>query len=696
MGLTVLNVAYPFAPVRPDAVGGAEQILGSLDRALVRAGHRSIVLACAGSKPAGVLVPMPAPRSIDASSRAAMEVVYKAAIEICARRFDVDVVHLHGVDFPAYLPECEAPILATLHLPPELYPRAIFEAPGAALTLCCVSSDQRARCPDGARRLELVENGIELERFAPRERKGRFAAALGRICPEKGYHLALDASAAASTPFLLAGRVFEYEAHRRYFEESIRPRLGPGRRFIGAIDPARRRALLARARCVVVPSVVEETSGLVVMEAMASGTPVVARRAGALPSLVDHGRTGFVVDDVEGMAEAIVASADLDPRACFDEAEARFSAERMHAGYLALYERLRAERRARTTRPIRGDAPTSGDAITTDELVGLDAAEALREVWGELWERSDALPFQRPEWVLAATRCLEPDAEVRVVLARRGTELVGLAPLALERDATGRPFARLLGGDVSDYLDVIVDRRCGREAATALLEHLRASPELGAFTLERLHARSALLDATWPRGSRLDEGDVCPAIRLPGRGGAFADAVPARLVKRVARARRRVHREGRFEVVEAGGDDLHGMLEGLYRLHAARWRVRGEGGVLADGAVRGLHAAALRDLHALGLARLLELRLDDRPVASVLAFMRGRRWLSYIGGFDPSLAALSPGHLAIAELIDRAIAAGAEELDFLRGVEPYKYEWGAENRTSYRLERRAQPSPLMP
>jgi CelD/BcsL family acetyltransferase involved in cellulose biosynthesis len=140
--------------------------------------------------------------------------------------------------------------------------------------------------------------------------------------------------------------------------------------------------------------------------------------------------------------------------------------------------------------------------------------------------------------------------------------------------------------------------------------------------------------------------------------------------------------------VEAGGGDLRSKLESLYRLHEARWRTRGEAGVLAAPAIRSLHAASLGALHARGLVRLVEIRSSGRPIAAALAFVHGRRWLAYIGGFDPTLASLSPGSLAIAELIERAIVAGAEELDFLRGTEAYKYAWGAENRASYRLERR--------
>jgi CelD/BcsL family acetyltransferase involved in cellulose biosynthesis len=155
--------------------------------------------------------------------------------------------------------------------------------------------------------------------------------------------------------------------------------------------------------------------------------------------------------------------------------------------------------------------------------------------------------------------------------------------------------------------------------------------------------------------------------------------------KHLARARRRAQRLGGLKVVAASTEELGPLLDTIYRLHAARWRPRGVAGVLAEPAIRSLHRAALGPLHARGLVRLLELRLAGRPIASLLAFVRGRRWLCYISGFDPELAALSPGHLLLAELIERALAEGAEEVDLLRGVEPYKYDWGARDRVSQRL-----------
>src|SRR5690606_12917686 len=127
-----------------------------------------------------------------------------------------------------------------------------------------------------------------------------------------------------------------------YFEEAIRPRLCARRRFVGRVGGARKRELFAGARCVLIPSRVAETSSLVAMEALASGTPVVAYRAGALAELVEHGVTGYLVDGVDEMAGAARASAELDRAACRRAAERRFSAASMIDTYLALYAALAA------------------------------------------------------------------------------------------------------------------------------------------------------------------------------------------------------------------------------------------------------------------------------------------------------------------------------------------------------------------
>jgi glycosyltransferase involved in cell wall biosynthesis len=347
--LCVLSVAFPFAPVGLDAVGGAEQVLAQLDAALVRAGHRSIVVACAGSRPAGTLVATPrVMATITDTERRRAHAAHHRAIEDALRRWPVDLVHMHGIDFHAYLPPPGAPVLVTLHLPPEWYPSEIFRPERPNTFLHCVSAAQRARCPDGARLLPDVPNGVALDLLAARHAKRRFAMALGRICPEKGFHLALDAARRAGMPLLLAGQTFPYEAHQAYFAREIAPRLDDRRRFIGPIGPARKRRLLSAARCLLLPSLAPETSSLVAMEALACGTPVIAFPAGALPEIVEHGRTGFIVRDEQEMTEAMHAAARIDPDACRAAARERFSLEDTIERYFALYRELAARGWART------------------------------------------------------------------------------------------------------------------------------------------------------------------------------------------------------------------------------------------------------------------------------------------------------------------------------------------------------------
>jgi glycosyltransferase involved in cell wall biosynthesis len=341
MGLCVLSVAFPFAPVGDDAVGGAEQVVAQLDAALVRAGHRSIVIACAGSSPAGTLVATPRPtRVITEAVRARAYREHRRAIDDALRRWPVDLVHMHGIDFHAYLPPLGPPVLVTLHLPPEWYPPAIFRPERANTFLHCVSAAQRARCPTGARLLPDVPNGVAVESLAARHAKRRFALALGRICPEKGFHIALDAAKRAGVPLLLAGQTFPYEAHETYFAREIAPRLGGSRRFIGPIGLARKRRLLSAARCLLLPSLAPETSSLVAMEALACGTPVIAFPAGALPEIVEHGRTGFIVRNEREMAEAIHAATVIEPEVCRAAARQRFSLERTVERHFAVYRDL--------------------------------------------------------------------------------------------------------------------------------------------------------------------------------------------------------------------------------------------------------------------------------------------------------------------------------------------------------------------
>ena len=341
--LTILSVAYALAPVGTDAVGGAEQILAAIDEALVAAGHRSLVVACQGSMVAGELIDTGVnPCSIiDIETRHAAERAVRQAIEAALVRERVDLVHAHGFDFAATLPPSGPRRLVTLHLPPSWYP-SLQTRPGDWLN--CVSASQEQACPTGLRLSPYIPNGVPVERLAAhRLTKRRFALHLGRVCPEKGQHIALAAARSAGMPLLLGGQVYPYPAHQIYFADEIRPQLDNTRRFLGPLAFARKRRLLSAAACLLVPSLAAETSSLVAMEAAACGTPVIAFRAGALPEIVDDGATGFLVDTTDEMASAIARVGIIDPEHCRSVAQRRFSADAMAAAYFARYNALVAE-----------------------------------------------------------------------------------------------------------------------------------------------------------------------------------------------------------------------------------------------------------------------------------------------------------------------------------------------------------------
>jgi glycosyltransferase involved in cell wall biosynthesis len=246
---------------------------------------------------------------------------------------------MHGLDFCEYLPTADVPVLATIHLPRRWLADDTFTISRPKTYLQPGSRAQRIEC-GSLDLLPEIENGVAIERFALHRRKRGFALALSRICPEKGLHLALDAAKEANVALLLGGRIFPYREHEDYFDREIAPRLDARRRFLGPLGLARKRRLLGAARCLLVPSLAPETSSLVAMEALASGTPVVAFPSGALPEIVEDGVTGFLVRNTSEMAEAIHRSAELDPEACRLAARRRFSSTVMVERYLALYQRL--------------------------------------------------------------------------------------------------------------------------------------------------------------------------------------------------------------------------------------------------------------------------------------------------------------------------------------------------------------------
>jgi glycosyltransferase involved in cell wall biosynthesis len=341
MKLNVLNVAYPFAEVDNEATGGAEQILASLDRALVSAGHHSVVLACRGSNVAGELVDIEVPKGpLTEPVRELVRFRYREIVDRLASHGGFDLVHFHGVDCASYVSD-HGRAIVTLHLPTSFYDPSLWSQQNARLVF--VSQAQQEANPFLAGRGQVIANGIDLENFhpaTPAKGSERYFLGLGRICPEKGFHLALQAAHAVDASFVLAGRVFPYPEHAQYFAEAIAPLLDGRRHFVGPVSGAGKARLLAQATALVVPSLVPETSSLVTMEALASGTPAIVSTEGALPGLVEPGKTGWVAATQEELQQAFLRADELDRRLCRSQAEQRFDRAGMVAKYLELYEHV--------------------------------------------------------------------------------------------------------------------------------------------------------------------------------------------------------------------------------------------------------------------------------------------------------------------------------------------------------------------
>lgn len=345
--MKILYVSYPMLPVSDASCGGAEQMLWTLEREMARRGHQTAVAACDGSQVSGELIPTgAAPRTPDALEMRAEQ--HRRAIMRALERWRFDLVHDESGFFWRRADSVNAPVLATLHLPRTFYDQQLFQNIPANVSFNCVSRSQARTFEDLPQVLGIVPNGIALERFRFEPRKRDYVLWLGRICPEKAPHLAIDAAERAGVRLIMAGQVYPFSWHQRYFDQEIRPRLERADHRVQWIEaPAFqvKLELLAGARALLLPTLAQETSSLVTMEAMACGTPAIAFPGGALLEIVRNGISGYLVNDVSQMAHAIEDLDRLWPPDARAVAEENFSAGAMADRYEAMYERIVSESR---------------------------------------------------------------------------------------------------------------------------------------------------------------------------------------------------------------------------------------------------------------------------------------------------------------------------------------------------------------
>ena len=345
--MRILFVSYPMLPVSDASCGGAEQMLWTLERELARRGHKTTVAACKGSQISGELMNTgDAPTVNDGFEKRAAE--HSREVLRALREREFDLVHDKSGFFWRHAAEIKVPVLATLHLPRSFYREELFHSLPENVHFNCVSDSQALDFNDLPRMSRVVPNGIAIERFDFEQNKRDYVLWLGRICPEKAPHLAMDAAERAGVRLIMAGQVYPFSWHREYFEREVRPRLqraGEQVQWIPSPTFEEKRALLAEACAVLVPTLASETSSLVAMEAMACGTPVIAFPRGALPEIVQHEITGYLVQDIGEMAERIADVNRLRPEEARSLAEGNFSSHVMADGYEAIYGEITSESR---------------------------------------------------------------------------------------------------------------------------------------------------------------------------------------------------------------------------------------------------------------------------------------------------------------------------------------------------------------
>jgi glycosyltransferase involved in cell wall biosynthesis len=343
-------VAPPWFEVPPDGYGGIEAIVANLVDGLVQRGHE-VCLVAAGSHGtrAQQFVAVYDEAQSTRLGDPLPELLHAAAAARVLADLHPDVVHDNTLAGPLTAPGRTAPTELTPHGSVVGEPGRYLGQHHTTVHLVAISDAQRRAAP-GLNWTGRVHNAIDVASYPFGEGHDGYLLFLGRFCPDKGVHFAIDAARAVGMPLVLAGKLSE-PSELAYFEDAIRPRLGKDVAYLGEADSVLKRELYGAATALLFPICWEEPFGLVMIEAMACGTPVIAFRRGSVPEVVHHGRTGFVVDEPTELPEAIRRIEEIDRRACRRHVEERFDVPVMVDGYERVF---RAVVGRDPVRPLRG------------------------------------------------------------------------------------------------------------------------------------------------------------------------------------------------------------------------------------------------------------------------------------------------------------------------------------------------------
>jgi glycosyltransferase involved in cell wall biosynthesis len=335
--LHVVQIATPWFEVPPAGYGGIEAVVAGVVDALVDRGHRVTLIGAGRNGTKGDFLATTLHPQGPRVGQVNPEVLHAARAGHLLAGLGADIVHDHSTAGPLQAGQRSIPTVVTAHGPVTGEIGDYYGVIGTQTHLVAISAAQQQQAPT-LPWAGLVHNAVDTSTYPWRRQKEDFALFLGRFSPEKGVHLAIDAAERAGVRLVLAGMA--HPSEMEYFHREIEPRLSPEVVWVGEVGGAEKLDLLARASCLLFPAQWEEPFGMVLIEAMACGTPVVALRRGSVPEIVEDGVTGFIRDDVDGLVAGLRDIASIDPSIVRARTLLRFDVKAMAAGYEAVYRRV--------------------------------------------------------------------------------------------------------------------------------------------------------------------------------------------------------------------------------------------------------------------------------------------------------------------------------------------------------------------
>ena len=336
--MRIAQVASLLGDIPPNAYGGPERVISYLTEELVQQGHEVTLFATAGSQTQAKLIPCAPKPLLDAAS--GQWIIYHMLMleQVYRHEAHFDIIHCH-LDFLSapFARRHQTPTLTTMHVAIHPGKEPIFRE-YAEFQLAALSEFQRQHPLPWVNWQGTVHNGIPLDLYSFEPQAGEYLLFLGRISPAKGVNQAMEIATQSGIPLKIAGNI-DIQA-RAYFEE-IQPLFDqPHIEYLGEVNDIQKQQLLGNARALLFPIEAEEAFGLVMIEAMACGTPVIAYRRGSVPEIMTDGENGFIVQSIDEAVTAIEKLSSLSRARCRALFEERFTATHMTNNYVALYEQM--------------------------------------------------------------------------------------------------------------------------------------------------------------------------------------------------------------------------------------------------------------------------------------------------------------------------------------------------------------------